>query len=381
MDKTFIHYQTAFSIGGFDGPAAPVFEKAQDVFRRWIIRKENARAHRSGNKAYGLTLDVRFTGNSEVRSWVSTCRTEAGDIGGACAWAMEYTHRDDTIEGLSWLNEATLRTVDDGRRIAVRVSIARRVSPELFLREDVKMPPPATPQCVRRLFDSLEGVRLLSGGVDITPPQGRLLRLAETEDDVNRLADDLRSPTRELPFLLLIGASADPSNFAESLAHALVGKAVVCNVPNRPALLEPLRAFKTGFGQCRILFPFHRFGPRLRAHPILPFAKPAEADALRAQAEPLLLAQFTAEEPGALEGPATLSSLLARARIAQLRTEVFRGGNAPVDASRLEEFARELLHENARLGKRQSELEGELRDLRDRLFAMRRSARPEKPEL
>lgn len=368
MDKTFPHYQTAFSLGGFDGPADPVFDAALDVFRRWVVRKENARAHRFGNKAYGLAPDVRFPTSSEVRSWVSSLATDSGDIGGARAWSMEYTHRDDAIEGLSWHNEATLRTADDGRRIAVRFAISRRVSPELFLREDVKMPPPATPQCIRRLFDSLEGVRLLSGTVDITPPAGRLLRLAESEDDARRLADDLRSPSRNLPFLLLVGASADPSNFAETLAHALVGKAVVCNVPNRPALLEPLRAFKTAFGQCRLLFPFQRFGPRLRAHPLYSFATTAEAEALRAQVEPLLLAQFTAVEPDALEGPAALSTLLARARLAQLRTEVFRKGDTPPDAARLEEFARELLRENARLGKRQTELEHEIRDLRDRLF-------------
>ena len=377
MSKTFAHYQTAFSLGGFEGPVEPVFAKAQDILRRWVLRKENARIHRFGNKAYGFAPDVRFDTSSEGRSWVSSYRTESGDIGGARAWAMEYTHRDSDIEGLSWLNEATLRVADEGRRIAVRIAIARSVSPELFQREDVRMPDPATPQCVRRFFDSLEGVRLLSGGVDITPPAGRLLRLAETEDDVRRLADDLRSPTRELPFLLLVGASADPANFAESLAHALVGKAVVCNVPNRPALLGPLGAFKTGFGQCRVLFPFHRFGPRLRAHPLLPFATKAEADALRARVEPLLLAQFTAVEPDALESPAALTSLLARARLARMRAELFRKGDAPADGSRWEEFARELLRENARLGKRQGELEHDLRDLRDRLFTLTRTTRPE----
>ena len=377
MNKTFPHYQTAFSIGAFDGPAEPVFAKAQDILRRWVLRKENARIHRFGNKAYGFAPDVRFDTTSEGRSWVSSYRTDSGDIGGARAWAMEYTHRDSDIEGLSWINEATLRVADEGRRIAVRIAIDRSVSPELFQREDVRMPDPATPQCVRRLFDSIEGVRLLSGGVDITPPQGRLLRIAETEDDVRRLADDLRSPTRELPFLLLVGASADPSNFAESLAHDLLGKAVVCNVPNRPALLEPLRAFKAGFGQCRILFPFHRFGPRLRAHPLLPFATNAEAEALRAWTVPLLLAQFTATEPDAVQSPDSLASLLARARLAKTRAELFRRGDTPPDAARWESFARDLLHENARLGKRQGELEHEIRDLRDRLFTLTRATRPE----
>ena len=377
MSKTVPHYQTAFSVGGFEGPAEPVFEQIQDILRRWIAHKESARVHRFGNKAYGFAPDARFRDGSEGRSWVSSYRTESGDIGGARAWAMEYTHRDNDIEGLSWLNTATLRVADEGRRVAVRLAIDRIVSPELFLREDVRMPGPATPQSVRRLFDSLEGVRLLSGGVDITPPQGRLLRIAETEDDVRRLADDLRSPTRELPFLLLVGASSDPSNFAESLAHALVGKAVVCNVPNRPALLEPLRPFKTAFGQCRVLFPFHRFGPRLRAHPLLSFSTTAEAESLRAWAEPLLLAKFTAVEADAIDSPAALTSLLARARLAKLRAELFRKGDAPPDASRWEAFARELLRENARLGKRQGELEHEIRDLRDHLFTLTRTTRPE----
>ena len=375
MSKTVPHYQTAFSIGGFEGPAEPVFEQALDILRRWVAHKENTRIHRFGNKAYGFALDVRFRDGSEGRSWVSSYRTESGDIGGARAWAMEYTHRDNDIEGLSWLNTATLRVADDGRRIVVRIAIDQVVSPELFQREDVRMPTPAAPQSVRRLFDSLEGVRLLSGGVDITPPQGRLLRIAETEDDVRRLADDLRSPTRELPFLLLVGASTDPANFAESLAHALVGKAVVCNVPNRPALLEPLSSFKTAFGQCRVLFPFHRFGPRLRAHPLLPFSKTTEAEALRVWAEPLLLAKFTAVEPDVIDSPAALSTLLARARLAKLRAELFRHGDTPPDASRWESFARELLHENARLSKRQGDLEHTIRYLRDQLFVAARNQR------
>ena len=370
MAHTVPHYQTAFSIGGFEGPADPVFTQAQDILRRWVLKKENSRTHRFNNKAYGFSPDVRFATGSEGKSWVSAYRTESGDIEGGAAWALEYTHKDDDIEGLSWRNEATLHVVDEGRRIAVSLSIVKELSPELFQKENIRLPDPATPQCVRRFFDALEGARLLSGAVDATPPAGRLLRVVETEDDAKRLVEDIRSPSRTLPLLLLVGASTDPSNFAESLAHDLVGKALVCNVPNRPALLAPFQPFKAGFGHCRILFPFNRFGPRLRAHPLRSFAKPEEAEALRAFVKPLLLAKFTAVEPGAIAGAATLSAQLARARLARLRAELFRKGANPVDAAQWEAYAKELLLENKRLGSRRAELEQEVRNLRDKLFTL-----------
>lgn len=379
MDTLLSHYQTTFSIGGFDGSPGPVYVQAQDILRRWIATKENNRARRFNNKAYGLVPDVRFGTRSEGKSWRSSYRTDSGDVENGAAWALEYTHIDDDIDGLSWRNDASLHIVDDGRRIAVSLSIARQLSPELFRRDDVRMPVPATPQCVRRLFAELPGVRLLSGDVDITPPAGRFLRLVTTPEEANQAAEDIRSLSRGLPFVLLVGASTDPANFAEALAHDLVGKAIVCNVPNQPALLEPFKAFKVAFGQCRALLPFRRFGARLRAHPLRSFATTAEATALRPTLGALLLADFRADEPGAVPDLPTLSALLGRARLARLRTELFRKGNEPVDSARWESFARELLLENARLGKHRAELEHELRHLQDRLFTLERRDPADRP--
>lgn len=380
MDTLLSHFQTSFSIGGFEGSPGPVYVQAQDILRRWIAAKENARARRFNNKAYGLVPDVRFGTRSEGKSWRSSYRTESGDIENGAAWALEYTHLDDEIDGLSWRNDATLHIVDDGRRIAVSLSIARQLSPELFQRaEATRMPAPATPQCARRLFSEIPGTRLLSGDVDVTPPAGRHLRLVTTPDEAARAAEDIRSPSRGLPFVLLVGASTDPSNFAEALAHDLVGKAVVCNVPNQPALLEPFRPFKAAFGQCRVLLPFRRFGARLRAHPLRSFATAAEAAALRPALGALLLADFRADEPGAVPDLPTLSALLGRARLARLRAELFRSDAAPADPARWESFARELLLENARLGKHRAELEHALRHLQDRLFILERRDPTDRP--
>lgn len=379
MDHTFPHYQTAFSVGPKEGVEFDaLLPLLQDAFRRWISKQENARARRFNNKAYGLILDSRFSSGSEVSSWRSAAQTLAGATEHGPAWALLYTWKDDDTEGLSWHCEVTLQAIPSSQRVALAFSLQRSLSPDLFQKENVRTPDPAPPQCIRRLFDSIEGIQLFSGNTTITPPAGRLLRIADTPEAVASLVDDLRSPSRNLPFILLLGAATDPANFAESLAHDLVGKAIVCNVPNRPTLTPLLAPFKIAYGQCRILFPYNRFGPRLRAHPLGSFATTTEAEAFRAFTRPLTLAQFSAAEPLALPDFPSCATLLARASLAQRRSALLH--TPPPASDSWEALAKDLYAETSRLRKTLADQAQSLASLNDRLLIAEKLASPLAPK-
>lgn len=374
MNKTFQHYQTAFSLAVDEAhPVDVLFAEAKETMKWWISGKENARANKFGNKAYGFAPGSDFAGTTEVRSWASSCRTLAARTQGTDAWAAEYVHKDDETEGLSWINDITLRIAPDSSRVVFSLRISRSASPELFRQGGFRVPDSATPKCVRQLFRAIQGLRILSGGAEFSPGADTLRRTIATPEDAAAAAALLRDGLRALPVILYADAAplaAGAPERAEELAHAVLGKALVLHVPFLRTPVPLLRDFLVRPGEFRLVLPFTRFGSNLRRHPVYSVRTPTEATESTARLLRSIFCHFSACEPDAIESLEALAASVRHAEAARLRGELFSKDRATVAAEQWEALARELVAENAELVKRNGDLSEETMTLRDRVFSL-----------
>lgn len=383
MNKTFQQYQTSFSLAADDAhPVDVLFAEAKETMKWWISGKENARANKFGNKAYGFAPGSDFAQTTEAKSWVSSCRTLAARTQGADAWAAEYIHKDDETEGLAWVNDIALRVSPDASRVVFSLRISRSMTPELFRQGGFRIPDSATPKCVRQLFRAIPGLRILSGKADFTPAPDSLRRIVSSPEDATAAAALLRDGTRALPVILYADAAplaAGAPVAAEELAHAVLGKALVLQVPFSRTPMPLLRDFLVRPGEFRLVLPFSRFGSNLRRHPVFSARTPAEKAESTARLLRSLFCHFSACEEGAIESLDALAATVRHAEAARLRNELFSKERAAVSTEQWETLARELVAENAELVKRNEGLADETSTLRDRVFSLETLAHASRP--
>lgn len=320
MSQEFQHYQTSFCVSSETISESDLCKKLQSMVFQWIARKENERCRKYNRRDFGMHIPPTFYSKGAAKSKASqfcseSCYSESGN-----AWAVEYTHIDGEIRGLSWTTNIGLRQFAGQRKVAVSVLLNYRISTELACSQDVDLPTPSVPGFVRRVFKEFSRLRIRCGGYPMEA--GKPFQHVEKEEDAEKIAAYIEDTSRLLSVVLIVGESADAEAEAKKMGRALQGKALVFIVPYDYRIRKPFKPYRVEFRQCRILLPFGKFGTRLGTHICYSLDNPEKAEEVRNRAVRSQLGYYTITEPGAVSSLADIRNLIRKENFLKLKKDL-----------------------------------------------------------
>ncbi len=358
MSQEFQHYQTSFCVSAESVSEGDLYKKLQNMAFQWIKAKENARCRQSHRKDFGMRLPTSFYSRGNAKSKASQFVSESCYSDSGHAWVVEYSHIDRTVRGLSWKTHIGLRQFPGQGKVAVSVLLNYRVSTELALAQNVKLPTPSVPGFVRRVFKEFSKLRILCGGFSMEAR--KTFQYIEAEEDAKHIADYIEDPSRLLSVVLISGKSADAEKEAERLGQALQGKALVFIVPYDPRLRKPFKPYRVEFRQCRILLPFGKFGSSLGTHIWYSLDNPEKATEVRERAVRSQLGYYTIVEPGSVSSLADIRSLIRNETFLKLKKDLEGKASELAANDKWKEFSDSVMQQYEAEAKKNEELSSQL---------------------
>ena len=358
MSQEFQHYQTSFCVSAESVSEGDLYKKLQHMAFQWIAGKENDRCRQSHRKNFGMHLPSSFYSKGNAKSRASQFFSESCYSDSGHAWVVEYSHIDGTVRGLSWTTHIGLRQFPGQGKVAVSVLLNYRVSTELALAQNVKLPTPSVPGFVRRVFKEFSKLRILCGGFSIEARKA--FQYVETEAEAKSIANYIEDPSRLLSVVLVVGKSSDAEEEAKRLGWALQGKALVFIVPYDPRLRRPFKPYRVEFRQCRILLPFGKFGSALGTHICYSIDNPEKAAEVRERAVRSQLGYYTIVEPGSVTTLADIRSLIRNETFLKVKKDLEGKASELADNEKWKEFSDSVMQQYEAETKKTEELSAQL---------------------